>query len=72
MSINDEDHGDYGDDDCDDLEQCTYIMKILLVMTTDIPDVDHADVLDDDLAQRCGSSGPVDLFNWSLYSGNLH
>ena len=47
-------------------------MKILLVMTTDIPDVDHADVLDDDLAQRCGSSGPVDLFNWGLYSGDLH
>ena len=47
-------------------------MKILLVMTTDIPDVDHADVLDDDLAQRCSSSGPVDLFNWGVYSGDLN
>ena len=72
MSIKDDDHGDDGDRDRDDLALCTYIVKILLVTKMDIPDFDHADVLDDDLAQRCGSSGPVDLFNWSLYSGNLH
>ena len=47
-------------------------MKILLLMTTDIPDVDQADVLDDDLAQCCGSCGPVDLFNWGVYSGDLN
>ena len=44
----------------------------LLVTKMDIPDVDLTDVPDDDLAQRCGSSGPVDLFNWGLYSGDLH
>ena len=67
MSIKDDSDGDDGDRDRDDLALCTYIVK-----TMDIPDFDHADVLDDDLAQRCGSSGPVDLFNWGLYSGDLH
>ena len=72
MSIKDDDHGDDGSRDRDDLALCTYIVKILLVTKMDIPDVDLTDVLDDDLAQCCGSSGPVDLFNWGLYSGDLH